>query len=77
MSPDNKNNNDLLRYAGLTTQIFVGLGLALFLGKKVDQWSNLSAPVFIWILPLLMLAGLIIKLVIETGRKRNDKQDLR
>ncbi len=76
MSPDN-NKNDVLRYAGLTMQIFVSLALALYLGKKADEWLKLSSPVFIWILPLLLLVGLIIKLVIETGRKRNDKQDPR
>ena len=58
-------------------QIFVSLALALYLGKKADEWLKLSSPVFIWILPLLLLVGLIIKLVIETGRKRNDKQDPR
>ena len=69
--PDNKKNKDLLRYAGLTTQIFVSLGVAVFLGLKLDRWLKLSFPVFAWLLPLLVLIGLIIRLIKDTSRKRN------
>ena len=77
MSSPSNNNKDLLRYAGLATQIFASLGIAVFLGIKADQWLALPFPVFSWALPLLVLVGLIYKLIKETGSKRNDKQDRR
>jgi Na+/glutamate symporter len=76
MSSQSNSNKDLLRYAGLATQIFVSLGIAMFIGIKTDKWMALSFPVFSWALPLLVLVGLIIKLIKETSGKKNDKQDL-
>jgi hypothetical protein len=72
-SPSNNSNKDLLRYAGLATQIFVSLGIAVFIGIKADKWLALAFPVFSWALPLLVLVGLIMKLVKETNRKQNKK----
>jgi hypothetical protein len=76
-SPSNNSNKDLMRYAGLATQIFVSLGIAVFIGIKADKWLTLTFPVLSWALPLLVLVGLIVKLVKETNGKRNDKQDPR
>jgi undecaprenyl pyrophosphate phosphatase UppP len=76
MSSRYNSNKDLLRYAGLATQIFVSLGIAVFIGIKADKWMALRFPVLSWALPLLVLVGLIIKLIKETSSKKNDKQDL-
>jgi hypothetical protein len=67
---NNNNNRDLLKYAGLTAQIFIGLGLAIFIGIKADEWLFISFPVFVWVLPLLVIVSLIIKLVKETNRRK-------
>jgi undecaprenyl pyrophosphate phosphatase UppP len=75
MSSRSNSNKDLLRYAGLATQIFVSLGIAMFIGIKADKWIALSFPVLSWALPLLVLVGLIIKLIKETSGKKNGKQD--
>jgi undecaprenyl pyrophosphate phosphatase UppP len=75
MSSRYNSNKDLLRYAGLATQIFVSLGIALFIGVKADKWIATGFPVLSWALPLLVLVGLIVKLIKETGSKKNDKQD--
>jgi len=69
-SPFNKNN-DLLRFAGLATQIFVSLGIAVFAGIKADQHLFPNFPVLSWALPLLVLVGLMIKLIKDTNRKQN------
>lgn len=67
----NKNNySDLLRYAGLGTQLFVALGLAVFAGLKADQYLKTSVPVLVWVLPLLVIIVVIYKLVKETGKKK-------
>jgi Na+/glutamate symporter len=75
-SPSNNNKNkDVWRYAGLASQIVASLGLAVFAGIKLDQWVKLSFPLFSCALPLLVIVGLIVNLIKESNRKRNDKQD--
>lgn len=68
----NKNNfSDLFRYASMGTQIFVGLGLAVFIGLKADKWLKISAPLLVIILPVIVLAGIIYKIVKETSKQKN------
>jgi hypothetical protein len=67
-----------MRYAGLAMQLFASLGIAIFIGLKLDKWLKLSFPLFLWLLPLLVIVGLIIKVIKETGsNNRNDKQKTR
>jgi hypothetical protein len=66
----NNNNRDLLKYAGLTAQIFAGLGLAIFIGMKLDEWLHISFPVLVWVLPLLVIVSIIYKLIKETSRRK-------
>ena len=60
-----------MRYAGLATQMLVGLGIAVFIGLKADKWLKLSFPILSWLLPLLVLAAIIYKIIKETGPKNN------
>lgn len=69
-SQKNNNNRDLLRYAGLATQLFVAIGLAVFFGIKLDDWLNISFPVLVWVLPLLIIVSVIYKLIKETNTKK-------
>ena len=71
--PSHNNNRDLLKYAGLATQIFVALGLAVFVGIKADEWMTLSFPVLAWVIPLLVIVSFIYKLIKETSGKKNGK----
>jgi len=61
-----------MRYAGLGMQLFVSLGLAVFVGYRVDRWVGMNFPVFVWALPLVVLFLIIYKLIKETS-KRNDR----
>lgn len=71
MSMDNKEGNRLLwHYAAMGTQFFVAIGLGIFVGLKLDEWLNISVPVLVWVLPLFFIVGMIIKIVIETGKKK-------
>jgi F0F1-type ATP synthase assembly protein I len=70
-SPTN-SNKELLRYAGLGTQLLVAIGLTLFAGLKADKWLHTS-PLFTCALPLLILIGIFIKLVRETGKQKKDE----
>ena len=68
----NNNYSDLLRYASLGTQIFVGLGLAVFVGLKVDKWLKISAPLLVLIFPVIVLVGIIYKIVRETSKQKDN-----
>lgn len=63
-----KQNKTFLQYAGLATQLFVALGLSVYLGIKVDHWARLGTPVATWLLPLLVLVAILIRLVRDTGK---------
>ncbi len=68
----NNNYSDLLRYASMGTQIFVALGLAVFVGFKADRWLKISAPLLVLILPVIVLVGIIYKIVKETSKQKDD-----
>ena len=71
--PPPDNNKLLIQYASLGTQILVSLGLAVFVGLKLDKWLHFSFPILVWALPLLVLIGIITKLIRETSRKNDNK----
>jgi hypothetical protein len=66
------NNNDLIRYAGLGTQLLLAIGLSVFGGLKADKWLHTS-PLFTCVLPLAVLGGIFYKLVKDTGKPKNDE----
>ena len=65
-----KRGVDGMQFVGLASQFFIIIGLALALGWKIDAWFDFKSPWLIWILPLIMIVGLLIKLIIETTKKR-------
>ena len=67
------NNNDLLRYAGLGTQLLVSIGIAVFIGLKADQWLH-TLPLFSCVLPLLVLGASFYKLMRQTDTKKNNTE---
>jgi F0F1-type ATP synthase assembly protein I len=70
--PSPNNNKDILRYAGLGTQLLAAIGLGVFAGLKADKWLHTS-PVFACVLPLLVLGAIFYKLVRDTGKQKNDE----
>ena len=77
MSPDNPSkrqkeepNSSLMRYMGLATQFFVSIGVGLWLGLKLDQYLSFDTPVLIWVLPLLIVVSSLIKIIIDTNKKK-------
>jgi hypothetical protein len=72
-TPSNNRNQDLIRYAGLGTQILVALGLAVFAGLKGDKWLHTS-PLLVCILPLLILFVIFYKLIKETAKPPKDEK---
>ena len=64
-----ETNKELMRYAGLGMQFLVAIGLALFLGLKIDKWTHLGIPLAVWLLPLLFIVVMIIKIIKDTSKK--------
>lgn len=68
----NKGNSDLLKYAGLGTQLFVAIGLAVFAGMKADKWLSFKTPLLVWILPLAVIVVMIYQIIKETSKTKKD-----
>jgi hypothetical protein len=64
-----KPNNSLMQYAGFAAQLAIGLLLAVYAGKWLDGKTGLRFPVLIWLLPLILLIGILIKVVKDTSKK--------
>ncbi|NCU05974.1 MAG: AtpZ/AtpI family protein [Chitinophagaceae bacterium] len=60
----------LLEYSGLAIQLLVAVGIAVFLGMKTDDWLNLNFHLFAFVLPLLVIVGLLVKVVKDTSKKK-------
>ncbi|MEO6219801.1 MAG: hypothetical protein ABIO81_05195 [Ginsengibacter sp.] len=70
MNSQNDGNKQLMRYAGMAMQFLISIGLGVFIGLKADKWLKLSFPLLVWLLPLLIICGLIFKLFKETSAKK-------
>lgn len=58
-----------MRYAGLGAQFLVAIALGIFVGLKIDEWLKFSFPLLVWLLPLLIIIGMIIKIIKDTDKK--------
>lgn len=70
-----KDSKPFLQYASLATQLLVSFAFAAFGGKWLDLKIFSRKPVFIWILPLLVGIGLIIKVIKDTDNKIGANKD--
>jgi hypothetical protein len=70
-----KDSKPFLQYAGLASQLLVSFAFAAFGGKWLDLKFFSQTPIFIWILPLLVGIGLIIKVIKDTDNKTGAKKN--
>jgi len=63
------SNQSLMRYMGLATQFFISIGVGLWLGSMIDNYFSIQSPLFIWVLPLLIVVSSLIKIIIDTNKK--------
>ena len=67
----NKNDNRfLLKYAGMATQFLVAIAIAVYGGIQIDKWLKFETPLAVWLLPLLIITGIIIKIIKDTSTKK-------
>ena len=64
---------ELLRYAGLSSQVAGSIAIAVLVGIKADKWLKVSFPILSWCLPLLVIVVLIIKLIKDSSGKNDGK----
>ncbi|HXR84662.1 MAG TPA: AtpZ/AtpI family protein [Hanamia sp.] len=69
MKTRKETNRELMRYAGMGAQFLVSIAVGIFIGLKADKWLNFSFPLLVWLLPLFIIIGLIIKIVNDTSKK--------
>ncbi|HSV11843.1 MAG TPA: hypothetical protein VLI68_13800 [Hanamia sp.] len=69
MKTRKETNRELMHYAGMGAQFLVSISVGIFIGIKVDEWLNFSFPLLVWLLPLLIIAGLILKIIKDTSKK--------
>ena len=70
--PDKKkgDNSLLWKYAGFATQLAVALIIAVYAGIKLDSLFKFKNPIFVWVLPLLIIIVLIYKVIKDTAPKK-------
>ena len=68
--PVKKSNAQLLQYASIGSQLFISLGIGVFLGLKADEWLKFKFPLLVWILPLLILIAMIARLIKATSKRK-------
>ncbi|MCO6497003.1 MAG: AtpZ/AtpI family protein [Chitinophagaceae bacterium] len=62
-------NKTLMRYASMGSQFFVAIGAGVWGGLKLDEWLKISFPLLVWLLPLILIIGIILKIILETNKK--------
>jgi Mn2+/Fe2+ NRAMP family transporter len=70
--PDDRRK-ELLRYAGLSSEVVASVAVSVFLGMKADKWLKLSFPILSWALPLLVIVVLLVNLIRQGSGKKNGK----
>jgi len=69
----NARRRELVRWAGLSTEVVASVGVSVYLGVKADKWLKLSFPILSWALPLLVIVVLLISLIRAGSNKKNGK----
>ena len=68
-----EGRRQLMRYAGLSTQVAVSVGVAVWLGIKADKWLKLSFPIFSLVVPLLVIVFVLIELIKANSGRKDEK----
>jgi F0F1-type ATP synthase assembly protein I len=68
MDKDSNKNSNVMKYAGLATQMMAMLVAGVWLGWKTDKWIGWKFPLFLILFPLLAL-GLSLWQIIREFNK--------
>jgi hypothetical protein len=59
-----------MKYMGLGAQFFGSIIISLGIGWKLDPLAGFASPVLIWVLPLLAVVFNLVKIIVETNKKK-------
>ncbi|MCC6186560.1 MAG: AtpZ/AtpI family protein [Chitinophagaceae bacterium] len=71
MAKEQKNNKELLQYAGLATQWLVMIGLAVWLGMWLDKQISDTSRILTVMLPLLAIIISLIQIIRNVNKPKN------
>lgn len=63
------NKMDLKRYTGMATYLITALCVAFYIGFKIDFWLKLKYPIFVILVPLLILMVFFYRVFKDTSTK--------
>ncbi|MCU7693746.1 AtpZ/AtpI family protein [Haoranjiania flava] len=73
--PKYKSNTQIfVEYLNFGTQLGLMLFVAVWGGKKLDEKLHLSFPLLVWLFPLIVIAGMFIKLFRDTAKKKTENE---
>jgi len=61
------------KYIGLATQLLATLGVAFFIGYRLDKYFNFHIPIVMISLPLIALIALLWKIIRDTSNHKQDE----
>jgi hypothetical protein len=65
-----KTPPSIYRYIAMATQFLVAIIVAVYFGNKLDVYGKFEEPFGIWLLPLLLIIGMIVKIIRDTSPKK-------
>jgi hypothetical protein len=68
-----ERRRELLRWAGLSSEVVASVGVSVYLGIKGDKWLKPTFPILSWALPLLVIVVLLVNLIRAGSKKKNGK----
>ncbi len=66
---------DWTYWLGLGTRFVVSIGLGLWAGSWLDKRLGSSMPLLIWIVPLVLIAVTLFRVVQQTSRRNDGNKD--
>jgi hypothetical protein len=68
-----EGRRQLMRYAGLSSQVAISVGVAVWLGVSADKWLKLSFPIFSLVVPLLVIVVVLVQIIKANSGKKDEK----
>lgn len=67
---NSNNKSNTMKYAGLATTWLITLLVAVWLGIKLDEWLNMSFPIFTIVLPTAAVISLLYQIIREFSKPK-------
>lgn len=67
------SNNRLVQYLSYGIQLMAAVGIGIWLGYWLDRKLHMTFPIFVWVLPTLLLVMMLISLVRTFSKQQKNK----